>query len=146
MSKNEERKVEGDIDSIRYYVGLLADIWNAKVKNGTNKDDNIKVLAGEVESQVKIVNYEVPIMGNPDTGQPIVKMSVKLDERPEGKSTITIKNGAADLMSWEAKTKSLCFVCMHQKRMFEELACGKFAHPSSHKKVCKAFTLKYPRT
>jgi hypothetical protein len=146
MARNEERKVEGDIDSIRYYVGLLADIWNAKVKNGTNKDDNIKVLAGEVESQVKIVNYEVPIMGNPDTGQPIVKMSVKLDERPESKSTITIKNGAADLMSWEAKTKSLCFVCLHKRKIFDELGCFKASHPSSHKKVCKAFTLKYPRT
>ena len=146
MARNEERKVEGDIDSIRYYVGLLADIWNAKVKNGTNKDDNIKVLAGEVESQVKIVNYEVPIMGNPDTGQPIVKMSVKLDERPEGKSTITIKNGAADLMSWEAKNKSLCFVCIHYTTIIGDKVCKRAAHPSSHKKSCKAFTLKYPRT
>ncbi len=145
MAHNEEKRIEGDIDSIKFYGGLLADIWGAKAKNGNTSNDAIKLLAGEIESQVKIVNYDVPIMGNPDTGQPIVKMSVKLDERPEGKSTITIKNGAADLMSWEAKNKSLCFVCMHYKKIFDELACGKFAHPSSHKKICKAFTLKYPR-
>lgn len=145
MSHNEERKVEGDINSIKFFGGLLAAIWNAKTKNGSN-NDAIKVLAGEVESQVKIVNYEVPIMGNPDTGQPIVKMSVKLDERPEGKSTITIKNGAADLMSWEAKNKSLCFVCIHYTTIIGDKVCKRAAHPSSHKKSCKAFTLKYPRT
>jgi len=146
MSHNEEKVFEGDLDAMKWLGELLADLWSAKAKNGEHNDDAIKTMAGGIESQVKTLTYELPIMGNPETGQPIVKMRVKLDERPDGKSTIKIKNGAAGLMSWEAKTKSLCFVCLHKRKIFDELGCFKASHPSSHKKVCKAFTLKYPRT
>ncbi len=144
MSHNEETVLRGDVKAVKFFGALLADIWNAKAKNG-KEDEDIKALAGDVESQVKILTYEMPIMGNPDTGQPIVKMQVRLDERPDGKSTIKIKNGAADLLSWEAKNKSLCFVCLYYKNVLGDMICNKWSHPSSHKKTCKAFAIKYPR-
>lgn len=145
MSHNEEKVLKGDLEAVKFFGTLLADLWNAKIKNGKT-DEDIKYLAGEVESQVKILTYELPVMGNPETGQPIVKMQVRLDERIDGKSTIKIKNGAADLLSWEAKNKSLCFVCLHYRKVMDDLWCNKFSHPSSHKKTCKAFTLKHPRS
>ena len=145
MSHNEEKVLEGDIKAVKFWGQLLADLWSAKIKNGET-DEDIKTLSGGIESQVKVLTYELPIMGNPETGQPIVKMRVKLDERPDGKSTIKIKNGAADLLSWEAKNKSLCFVCLHYATILGDKLCKRAAHPSSYKKLCKAFAHKYPRT
>lgn len=138
MSKDERKFLEGDLDTIKWHSQLLADLWGAKLRN--HNDDIIKAMANGVESEVKVLIYEMPIMGNPETGQPIAKMMVKLDNRENRKSTIEIKNGAAALLSWEAKTKSLCSACNHYRTILGDPVCTKTAHPTKFKKTCNAYS------
>lgn len=127
---NGKMKVEGDLDAVRFWAGLLVDVWGAQARKPEP----------DTESRLRTVSYDIPIMGNPKAGAKTVVLKVVEDER-EGKGVLKIEGGG-EYLQWQAKAKYLCSCCQHLDWIGTSLVCNRLFSPSKHKKSCEGYKYK----